>query len=906
MTYLDKINSLSHFSMDDFIDISRKLLPNEYKSRPWEKINHGLSLLSTEEQLCAYIAAYGEMHLAKCKASFQNFNFESIKSNIEIIDWGCGQGIGSLTFIDMLKDRDMLYLLKRVTLIEPSNIALIRANINIQKATNGNIHIQPINKFLPGNGSNDEVEGIDYQQHNVIHIFSNILDIPTVNLEKLTNVVAVSGHTHYIMCMGPLNTNSYRIEKFCSAFNVSHDAYFSIINNPCYGHTSDTHHNFSCITRCFKYNGEGINTEKMESIVEPTLVCGRPIIDDYDPMLAVQNKLISVDLCNFYIYLSKSLNESDYFYLKPNINGDTPDIVIVRPRHGIVIINLFEDDINNFDFRRIPIGNEKYKIDSNYLFNINVDKEKSDNDNIYISSPIITVKSYQQNLIQLHIKDMLAKSLINYNYWSIIKTVVFFTKNPTIHVEDKFKEAKEKYTKLFGNDILDNKDFNFFKEINLNYPSRYFEDSICNSFIRIVSPKWHSYKQGIHINLTKIQESLSKSEPSPRRKINGVAGSGKTQVLAKRAVNAHLRTGNRILILTYNLTLVNYIKHRIGQIRADFFWDKFYVINYHQLFLTESNNHGLKKDLSSFQNTLFFEGVKDKINKYSTILIDEVQDYQTAWLNILEKNFLEPGGEIVVFGDAKQNIYQRMLDKNGQVRIGFIPGEWNNSLNKSFRFNNPQLTSLAINFQREFFPIENVDNIEENTLFDFDSCIKYYYVGNDIKPEVLDANCRWIMDEFGIVSKDVVILSQTCDILRDIEYSYRKATGHNAMTTFESKEQYEQLKSLYNIKDDKSPVSFKFTKDLKDIRRNMKIHFTMDTPIIKLSTIHSFKGWESSAVILILEPERNGDEMKYSVGPEENSAELIYTAITRCKEKLFIINCGNKKYHQFFSTFSNR
>jgi hypothetical protein len=54
-----------------------------------------------------------------------------------------------------------------------------------------------------------------------------------------------------------------------------------------------------------------------------------------------------------------------------------------------------------------------------------------------------------------------------------------------------------------------------------------------------------------------------------------------------------------------------------------------------------------------------------------------------------------------------------MLDKNGQVRIGFIPGEWNNSLNKSFRFNNPQLTSLAINFQREFFPIENVDNIEE-------------------------------------------------------------------------------------------------------------------------------------------------------------------------------------------------
>lgn len=34
--------------------------------------------------------------------------------------------------------------------------------------------------------------------------------------------------------------------------------------------------------------------------------------------------------------------------------------------------------------------------------------------------------------------------------------------------------------------------------------------------------------------------------------------------------------------------------------------------------------------------------------------------------------------------------------------------------------------------------------------------------------------------------------------------------------------------------------------------------------------------------------------MQYTVKPDENNAELIYTAITRCKENLFILNCGNE------------
>lgn len=891
MSYEEKLLSLEHFSVSGIINISKELLP-KHIHKPWELLGHGIEPIKNETELLAYIVAYGEMHYMKCRASFQNFDFKKLNSNIEIIDWGCGQGIGSLTFIEMLRDRDKSHLVRKVTLIEPSEIALTRARININKATNGSCQILTVNKYLPGKGNNDEIEGIHYVQKNVIHIFSNILDIPSVNLEKLANIVGELGHTHFVMCMGPLNTNSYRIAQFCNAFNVDDKAYFSSIKDGHFGRTSDTEHNFSCVTKCFEYNGEGLNISNMKQFVEPNLVCGRPIYNDYDPMLAVQNGLISKDLHEFYTYLEKKLTSSDHVYLKPIINGDAPDIIILRPNTGLMVIKVFEEDINQYQFFNKESSGSNYNL---------IEK----NNNIQLS-PLVIVKSYQQNLIQLHIADMLGKSLIDTRYWSTIKTVVYFSKNTTSEIKYKFKDVQKLYTTTLGKDIIKDSNFDFFKETYFNYTNNFFDSAICNSFLRIISPDWHSYRQGIFIALSKPQEELIKSKAGTKQKVNGVAGSGKTQVLATRAVKAHLRTGKKVLVLTFNLSLVNYLRYRIGQVREDFYWDKFLIINYHQFFIAEANNHGLKMDLSSFENESFFSNVRNRIHKYSTILIDEVQDYRPSWLTILANNFLEPNGELVVFGDAKQNIYKRALDSNNQIKIGLIPGIWNDSLKTGYRFSNPLLTSLALEFQKVYFPERKVDEIQQDTSMAFDTCIKYFNIGKNINPDTLEANCRWVMHEFSIAPKDIVVLSQTCNILRDIDHSYRTKNRLDTLTTFESKEQYDKLRTKHQIANDETPINNRFRDDINQIRRNKKIHFSMDTNVLKLSTIHSFKGWESSTVILILEPEQTNEQQKYTVRPEENSEELIYTAITRCKENLFVINCGNEKFHHFFNKFCNR
>ena len=143
------------------------------------------------------------------------------------------------------------------------------------------------------------------------------------------------------------------------------------------------------------------------------------------------------------------------------------------------------------------------------------------------------------------------------------------------------------------------------------------------------------------------------------------------------------------------------------------------------------------------------------------------------------------------------------------------------------------------------------------------------------------------------------MLAGTINILRDVEKCYVDAQTRS-MINFETADQYKELRR-------KQQSATLFQKDLKDIRRAAKTHFTTDCDCIKFSTIHSFKGWEADNVILLLQPEMQGDSAfeGYCVKERENTPALIYTALTRAKQNLFILNLGNNKYHSFFQNNIN-
>ena len=68
--------------------------------------------------------------------------------------------------------------------------------------------------------------------------------------------------------------------------------------------------------------------------------------------------------------------------------------------------------------------------------------------------------------------------------------------------------------------------------------------------------------------------------------------------------------------------------------------------------------------------------------------------------------------------------------------------------------------------------------------------------------------------------------------------------------------------------------------NIERVRRAKKNHFYANSGLIKLSTIHSFKGLESKTVFYIMS--------------EEDDPEVVYTSLTRSSENLVIFDIGNK------------
>ncbi len=893
-TYEELIEECKNFSTMKLIEICRNLLPDEWKRHPYRhpELINGIGLLQSETAMNAYIVAYAEMHIAKCRVALQNFPFDKLDGSIEIVDWGCGQGIGSLCTIEALAQRDLAMWLKNITLIEPSNNALNRAVINVKKITGNIVNVFQINQYLPGYGQNNEIEGLSYKNKNVIHIFSNILDITSINLIKLAKMVANLDRNHFILCMGPMNSYSFRIDQFTDIFN--NQEFFLNLAEMQFGRTSDTLYQFTGKVKCFQYDGSPLNLD-IDLSEQPNLADGKVIYSDYDPNIGVANGIISPFAQRIGALVDSSLTEDDIIVVKPNIQGDNPDMVIVQPNRAIVILDIFNENIDNYKFQHECKDNDQTTDNKNFLINTEI--------NNVIVSPVNKIANYQDNLLKKYLDGIIDQVIKTPSILNIVIKILVFSQNSTESAREKFGNYP-KYTFVFGNDIFDNNELKlqFVKSVRRTKRNIHFNDYVYRSLMKVLTPKWHSYKEGKYIKLTNPQISLSKSEGNTKRKISGVAGSGKTQVLVTRAAYAQVRTGGRVLVLTYNVSLANYIKYRLGEVRADFAWDKIDVNYYHQFFRTMANECNRHVHFNSYEDISFFENTT--IPKYESILIDEVQDYDSNWLRILYKYFLVDNGEFVVFGDPKQNLYHRPTDKNGDMLIGgVIGGVWNHELNESQRFCNPMLEELFSKFKQTFLP--SPENYKQKLLqTEMHFSIKYANIGRISTFEEIEKiakYCRNICSQFHVEDKEVVVLSQNSDILRDAEYSYRKLTNKITSTTFLSYEYYNMLLDKYKIKDPSTAnANYQFKRDKETADHSQKLKFTMAAEGMKFSTIHSFKGWEANTVILILEPVTTQVE-PYCTSNACNSPELIYTAITRARENLFIINLDNSTYHQFFS-----
>lgn len=875
--------------MKELIKRAKESLPPEYKARPWncEGLEHGTGILKTDLQLNAYTAAYGEMHQIKCRAAFQNFPFDQLQGTIQIVDWGCGQGFGSYCAIKTLEEHNFSQWVKRVVLIEPSKVALAKAVSNLNCLTKGSVNILDLQKYCPGDGTLDEVESIDYTCANVIHIFSNILDVNTVNIQKLASVCATSQSKVFLMCISPMNSNSYRVDRFHSIFGCPEC--FSQISDFEYDRTSDTYHWVTCKTRCFVYDGSPLQPEDVHSIPVPDFCDGKIVFDDYDILYSGYDTESADLLQQLYETLSLQINPNeDFLIVRPNIDGDIVDLMVLRPSRGALIIKIFDKSLRSFTYGTCSDNKGNKQIDKFKM-------EDKDTGEIVIS-PIVSIGGYQKKFLTSKIEELLKLVVTDNRTWTLFKKMVVFTKDDTAYARDFFKGNFD-YTYIYGNDFLSQPNFKdvFLKDI-FKYNCPAFSKSIMSSFLRIISPEWHLRKEGRYINLNAVQKRLAKSEANKSQKISGVAGSGKTLVLATRCVNAQKRTGGDVLVLTYNKTLANYVKHRINEIREDFPWRKIHISHYHKFFRQQANHCSKHVNLSSYEDCDFFSDsdIRGSYMKYDAIFVDEVQDYKTEWLQILQQGFLKDGGEFVVFGDPKQNVYNNDLDENGDIRLGVIRGLWNHELKNSKRYHNLQLLNLFNRFQQRFFQNPELTEADSSdTLSSLFTCIEYQNLNLTDNIEDLYKIVSKIIQRYNNNISDVSILAHGNNILRELADKFDNVENLTFSTTFCTQKDLEELKKkTYHH-------SSQYLSDVESVDQLKKYSFSIDSPGFKMSTIDSFKGWESPVVILIIQREGTSQD-KYSVPFRMMTPELVYTGITRATESLFVINLNNPLYDNFF------
>ena len=287
-------------------------------------------------------------------------------------------------------------------------------------------------------------------------------------------------------------------------------------------------------------------------------------------------------------FLSAVLDDSFEVFFNPFLNGDRPDVLIMRKGYGVMVIEVKDWNLSNFAL------DDKKK----WVFLPN---------NAVTKSPIDQVLKYKNNLYDLHVKDLLQLKIKDYRHFNIVSCAVYFHCASQKSIEDllvsPYKNDKKYQPFLHYNmDFLgfDSLNEDYFKQILQNryliakYPSRYFTDALYENFSRLLSPPLHMRNQGVAYNYSKKQKEIIYSTRLEQR-IRGVFGSGKTTVLAARAVQAYKRAlernnNPRILILTFNITLKNFIHDKLNRVDETFPVENFIIINYHQFINAELNN----------------------------------------------------------------------------------------------------------------------------------------------------------------------------------------------------------------------------------------------------------------------------------------------------------------------------
>ncbi len=572
---------------------------------------------------------------------------------------------------------------------------------------------------------------------------------------------------------------------------------------------------------------------------------------------------------------NKNDNLSKYngwlIFVQPFLNGCRPDIIVFNPFVGCQIIEVKDWNLRHYSFEKDN--------DDKYHFYVSDSRGKHQ-----IKSPIKQVEYYKEKLSGQLIPQIGEEFDKNTLYYGLLKTSIYFHKASTNEAQFLFK-CQIRHSKafpIFGKDlVLSSNISKIIPDISFKQ-SKYWNRDWNKEILFWLNPPFHSLEQTIKLNLNKHQHKFA--EPAiGHHRIRGVAGSGKTQILAYRAGKLAASDSNyRILILSFNITLWHCIRDMVQRSPFEFSWKQFTFNHFHGFCKDILNEFGEKwpTDDNNELEKVFREIVPNKVldvirnknyQKYDAIFIDEGQDYYIEWYQML-CHFLTNREELIVVCDKKQNIYGRNMDWLDKRKKGVDKfGNWI-ELKTIVRL--PEgVAEISKNFSENFNLNQDVrvQKIQQSDLFN--QYIEHTVWENILEPDWLDKidSAYELIKEYAThnhISDTVILLPYNDYGIKCVQHFEKKKIKVNHV--------FENEESVY---------------------KKHKRSFWMGDSRLKISTIHSFKGWEVSNVIMFIPSEFKGSKEMFD--------QQVYVAITRTKQNLIVLN-ANQRYREFGETLPNK
>ena len=181
--------------------------------------NRAKTPLTSIEQAVMYTTLYGKSHFNRFSAAISQVmgnktRLDAVTKTINIVDYGCGQGIASLALLDYLDTYiNCMNFTLHFHLVEPSETTLELADILVKKMalrisakTVVHVHHKDLADFLSSDSS--KLESADF----TLHLFSNVLDIPEVQhlIPTLTSYLNTIEGKQMVIAVGPRYSSNYQ------------------------------------------------------------------------------------------------------------------------------------------------------------------------------------------------------------------------------------------------------------------------------------------------------------------------------------------------------------------------------------------------------------------------------------------------------------------------------------------------------------------------------------------------------------------------------------------------------------------------------------------------------------------------------------------------------------------------